>query len=277
MVDDRSSDDPDHRNLPTEVDSTVPSIARTYDYLLGGKDNFAIDREIGDKFLTDMPDAVQIALDNRAILVRAVRYMAEDAGLDQFIDLGSGLPTAENVHQVAQRVDPDAHVVYVDRDPMVLAHGRALLEENANTTVVQADIRDPEQILGHPDTRRLIDFSRPVGLIACAILHHILDTENPGDVLAALRAAVPTGSHLFLTHFRDLGTPESDQAQAILLKAFGRGVWRTDEEIAAFFTGWDLVEPGIVPVAHWHPDAEPEDEPLTVWQKQIVGGVGVKP
>ena len=275
MADDGPSDEQAYQVPPNEVDTTVPSIARTYDYLLGGKDNFAIDREIGDKFLTDMPDAVQIALDNRAILARAVRHLADEAALDQFIDLGSGLPTAENVHQVAQRVNPDARVVYVDRDPMVLAHGRALLEENANTTVVGADIRDPAQVLDHPDTRRLIDFSRPVGLIACAILHHVLDTENPGDVLATLRAAVPTGSHLFLTHFRDLGTPESDQAQAVLLKAFGRGVWRTDEEIAAFFTGWRLLDPGIVPVAHWRPEAEPE--PLSIWQKQIAGGIGAKP
>jgi SAM-dependent methyltransferase len=255
-------------------DPAIQNIARTYDYLLGGKDNFPVDREVGEIFIQQFPGAVQIALDNRACLVRAVTLMASELGIGQFIDLGSGLPTADNVHQVAQRENPQAAVVYVDIDPVVLAHGRALLEENAATRVVQADIRHPEQVLSDPDLRDLIDMARPVAVIASAVLHHLLEEEHPLEVIRTFRDAVPAGSCVFVSHFRTLGDPDSAALEEVMLEAFGRGTWRTDAQIAEYFGGTQLVEPGIVPCAWWRPGT-PAGE-LTPYQRLIVAGLGRK-
>jgi len=255
-------------------DPDVPSIARTYDYLLGGKDNFPVDRGIGEIFLQRFPGAVKIAQDNRACLVRAVKFMAGDLGIDQFIDLGSGLPTADNVHQVAQRENPEAKVFYVDNDPIVLAHGRALLAENANTTVIQADLRMPKEILFHPEVQEMIDFTRPIGLIASAILHHFLDEENPGAAIGEFRDAVPSGSYLFVSHFRSVGDPAARKLEEVMLEAFGRGVWRTDEEIGEYFGDMTLVEPGIVPCAMWRTTVKAAD--LDPYQRLIAAGLGGK-
>ena len=257
---------------PAPFDPEIPSIARTYDYLLGGKDNYPADREVGEIFIQRFPGAVQIALDNRGCLVRAVDYMAREAGLDQFIDLGSGLPTADNVHQVAQRANPQARVVYVDNDPIVLAHGRALLVENQHTTVLRADIRQPEQILKAEELRALVDLGRPVGIIASAILHHITDEEDPLGLVRTFRAVAPAGSCLFVSHFRTLGDPDSAALEEVMLEAFGRGTWRTTEQIAEYFDGTKLVEPGIVPCAQWRPAKEPGE--LTAYQRLIVAGLG---
>jgi SAM-dependent methyltransferase len=255
-------------------DPNTPSIARTYDYLLGGKDNYPVDREIGEIFIQKFPGAVQIAKDNRACLVRAVTYIAGELGVDQFIDLGSGLPTANNVHQVAQRINPGARVAYVDNDPIVLAHGRAMLEENDNTKVVAADIRHPAQILDDPELLGLIELNRPVAVIASAILHHLLDEDDPIGVIRAFTAVTPPGSCLFVSHFRTLADPESAALEAVMLQAFGRGVWRTDEQIAGYFAGLQLVEPGIAACAQWRPDADPGE--LTSYQRLIAAGLGVK-
>ncbi|HLJ99545.1 MAG TPA: SAM-dependent methyltransferase [Streptosporangiaceae bacterium] len=257
---------------PPAFDPEVPSIARTYDYLLGGKDNFPADRAVGDIFKNRFPGAVQIALDNRACLIRAVRYMTEDLGIRQFIDFGSGLPTADNVHQVAQRTAPDTAVVYVDNDPLVLAHGRALLAENPQTTVVAADIRRPAQVLAAAEVRALIDFSRPVGMILSAILHHVLATEDPPGLVQTVRDAMPAGSCLFVSHFRTLGDESSRELEAVMIEAFGRGVWRSTEEIQAYFGDLRLVEPGVVPCALWRPDEPPGE--LTPWQQLIIAGLG---
>jgi hypothetical protein len=253
----------------------VPSIARTYDYLLGGKDNYPVDREIGEVFLQKFPGAVQIALDNRACLVRAVTFIAAELGISQFIDLGSGLPTADNVHQVAQRASPAARVVYVDNDPVVLAHGRAMLAEDDFTVVVRADIREPRQILSDPAVRGLIDFGRPVAVIASAILHHLHDEEDPLAVISALCAATPAGSCLYVSHFRTLGDPDSAALEAVMVEAFGRGVWRTDEQIGKFFGDMRLTTPAIVPCVRWLPDSDPGE--LTTYQHLIVAGLGRKP
>lgn len=252
----------------------VPSIARTYDYLLGGKDNYPVDREIGEIFIKKFPGAVQIALDNRACLVRAVTYIASELGITQFIDLGSGLPTADNVHQVAQRAKASARVVYVDNDPIVLAHGRAMLAEDEHTIVVKADIRQPDQILNDQAVKDLIDFGRPVAVVASAVLHHLLDEEDPLGAIRTMRDATPTGSCLFVSHFRTLGDADSAALEAVMLEAFGRGVWRTSEQIGEFFGDMRLVEPGIVPCARWRPDADPGD--LTLYQQLIAAGVAVK-
>ena len=255
-------------------DPEVPSIARTYDYLLGGKDHFPADRELGEVFIKQFPGAVAIALDNRACLVRAVSYLAGELGIGQFLDLGSGLPTADNVHQVARRANPAACVAYVDNDPVVLAHGRALLAEDEQTIVVRADITDPRAVLATPEVRALLDFSRPVAVIASAVLHHVTDAEDPLGVITALRDAAPAGSFLFVSHFRTLGDPDSAALEEVMLEAFGRGVWRTDAQIAEYFAGTELVEPGIVPCAQWHPDEDPGE--LTDYQRLIVAGLGRK-
>ena len=255
-------------------DPNVPSIARTYDYLLGGKDNYPVDREIGEVFIKKFPGAVQIALDNRACLARAVTYIAGDLGISQFIDLGSGLPTADNVHQVAQRADPGARVVYVDNDPIVLAHGRAMLLEDEQTVVIRADIRQPAQILFDPMVSDLIDFDRPVAVIASAVLHHVLDEEDPLGAVRAMVDATPAGSCLFVSHFRTLGDPDSAALEAVMLEAFGRGVWRSTEQIGEFFADMRLTEPGIVPCALWRTDTDPEE--LTLYQRLIAAGLGLK-
>jgi SAM-dependent methyltransferase len=253
-------------------DPEVPSIARVYDYLLGGKDHFPADREVGEIFVSRFSGAVAIAQDNRACLIRAVRYIATDLGIDQFLDLGSGLPTADNVHEVAQRANPAARVGYVDIDPVVLAHGRALLQEDDQTVVISANIADPPSVLGDPELRTLLDFSRPVAIIASAILHHLTDEEDPLGVIGAFKDALPEGSCLFVSHFRTLGDPESAELEAVLQEAFGRGAWRNDEQIAGYFAGTDLIEPGIVPCARWHPAADPGE--LTGYQRLIVAGLG---
>ena len=183
------------------IDVSKPSIARAYDVVLGGKDNYAVDRQVVGEMLKIVPDLPQVATYNRQILIRGVRYLVREAGIRQFLDLGSGLPTVQNTHQVAQAIAPDARVVYVDNDPIVLAHGRALLEENENTAVVTADLRDPGAVLDHPDVNRLIDFSQPVGLMLVGITHHLHDDEDPEGIAKAYIDAIPSGSYLFLTAF----------------------------------------------------------------------------
>jgi hypothetical protein len=259
---------------PPSFNPEVPSIARTYDYVLGGKDNFPADRAIGDIFLQQFPGAAAIAVDNRECLIRAVRFISAELGISQFLELGSGLPAADNVHEVARRVNPATRVVYVDNDPLVLAHGRALLAEDDQTVVTWADITDPASVLELPELHELLDLSRPVAVMMGAVLHHLLDEENPLGVVEAVRAAIPAGSSLFISHFRTLGDPESAKMEAVMHETFGRGIWRADEEIAEYFSGTDLVSPGIVPCAGWHPDNGPAE--LTGYQQLIVAGLGIK-
>ncbi|MFG2679707.1 SAM-dependent methyltransferase [Streptomyces sp. NPDC048392] len=267
----------------SSIDSTRPSIARVYDYLLGGKDNYAVDREIGDVFRRDLPGSVAIAFANRAALTRAVGEIVTTTGVRQFIDLGSGLPTADNVHQVAQRRAPDARVVYVDTDPQVLVHGRALLEENDRTRVVPVDVRDPERVRSHPDTLELIDFGRPVAVMFSAILHHVNDEEDPAGIVRFWRDQVPPGSHFFVSHFRCGNNPETAEAEKVLQGTFGRGRWRTDEEIEALLDGLEILDPGIVPASLWRsapgggPHNGDEGRELTVWERLIAAGMARKP
>jgi hypothetical protein len=266
----------------TSIDPTRPSIARVYDYLLGGKDNYAVDREIGDVFRRDLPGSVAIAFANRAALTRAVREIARTTGIRQFVDLGSGLPTADNVHEVAQRHAPESHVVYVDNDPQVLVHGRALLEKNERTRVVPGDVRDPEAIRTHPDTAELIDFTRPVAVILSAILHHVNDDEDPAGIVRYWREHVPSGSYFFISHFRSGDNPETAEAEAVLQQTFGRGRWRTDAEIASLLDGLEILDPGIVPASLWRPDDTDstrdigQGRELTVWEHLIAAGLARK-
>ncbi|GAB3822682.1 SAM-dependent methyltransferase [Kribbella italica] len=258
------------------VDQTRPSIARTYDYLLGGKDNFAVDRALGDKFIKDLPGSQAIAHDNRAALIRAVREIVTTTKVRQFVDLGSGLPTADNVHQVAQRYTPETKVVYVDNDPVVLAHGRALLEENERTTVLQADLRDAESIYTSGQTGALIDFGKPVAIVLSAVLHHLNDDEDPAALVRFWAERIASGSYVFISHFRSENDPRSAEMQELLQGSLGRGRWRTDDEIRALFgAGLEVLEPGIVPAAEWRPE-QPVDD-LTDWERLIAAGLAVKP
>jgi hypothetical protein len=252
----------------------VPSIARTYDYMLGGKDHLPVDRETGETFLKRFPGVADIALDNRACLERAVRHIASELGVAQFLDLGCGMPAEHNVHEVAQRVNPAARVGYVDFDPMALVHGRALLQEDDQTVVVDADITDPQSVLGNPELRALLDFSHPVAVIASAVLHHLTDDEQPLETISAFTGAIAEGSCLYVSHFRSLGDPDSAELQAVFGETLGRGAWRTDEQIAGYFEGTELAGPGIVPCARWHPDTGPGE--LTSYQHLIVAGLGLK-
>ncbi|MFC4588769.1 SAM-dependent methyltransferase [Sphaerisporangium corydalis] len=267
--------------LSPEIDTTKPSISRVYDYLLGGKDNFAVDREVGEMALRIAPDAKAAGQANRRFLRRVVRHLTAEAGIRQFLDLGSGLPSQGNVHEVAQEADPSARVVYVDNDPIVLAHGRAVLAAGGNTAVIQADVREPEAILRHPRVREFIDFSRPVGLLLFSILHHFNDDEDPAGVAATLRDALPSGSHVALSHFCNPGAAHPEAAEQALAaeKVFndnlGTGRWRTREEILAYFGDLDVLEPGLVPLAEWRPEpGDTFDRTLTYYT--YVGGVARK-
>ncbi|WP_055588576.1 SAM-dependent methyltransferase [Streptacidiphilus griseoplanus] len=238
---------------PTGVDTSVPSIARVYDAMLGGKDNFAVDREVAERIRKVLPITREGAWEHREALARGVRYLASQ-GIDQFLDLGSGLPTAQNTHQVAQAACPGAHVVYVDNDPMVLAHGRALLAGDDCTEVVTADLREPEDVLSRPEVRRLIDLDRPLGLLMVGVVHHLADDEDPAGLVKRYLDATAPGSHLFLTHFRSQ-PPTTDALERVFLSMLGSGRFRTQEEIEALFGDLEMVDPGVVALPLWRPDA----------------------
>lgn len=270
-----------NEKAPPGVDPSRPSIARVYDYMLGGKDNFAVDRAAGEAALRITPDGPEAARACRAFLRRVVRYLTATAGIRQFLDLGSGLPTQGNVHEIAHAVDPEVRVVYVDNDPMALAHGRALLADARTTTVVEADIREPERLLANPEVRALIDFDQPVGLLMLAILHHLHDDEDPAGVARRFQAALPAGSYLALSHFHDPGDahPEVSRRARAVEKVFnetlGTGRWRTHREILTYFGDLELLPPGLVPLAEWRPDGT-EQARQTDTYHTIVGGVARK-
>ena len=255
-------------------DTSVAHVARVYDYWLGGTDNFAADRVAGDQAIAAYPDIVFSVRANRAFLARAVRYLAADAGIRQFLDIGSGIPTANNTHEVAQSVAPGTRVVYVDKDPIAAAHARALLSGSpaGQTSYIDADVRDTEQILNVAGGT--LDFSRPVAIMLMAMLQHIDDADAPSAIVAKLLDAVPAGSYLALSH------PASDiEAEAMgemaqrLNKLMAEKVtFRGQAEVARFFDGLEMVEPGLVRVQEWRPSSEIEaNSPAALW-----GGVGHK-
>jgi S-adenosyl methyltransferase len=274
MSDDASWMNVDAEHAPAGIDVSKPSIARVYDAILKGKDNFAADRAVAEMAHRAFPDGGEAAFINRRMLGRAVRYMAGE-GMDQFLDLGSGLPTVQNTHQIAQAVSPHARVVYVDNDPVVLAHGRALLAENEFTTVVTADLREPDLILANPEIASFLDLSRPVGLIMNAVIHHVLDEENPQGIIDTYKERIAPGSYLLLTHFSN-SSPEARELEAVLLRTLGRGQLRTREEITRFFDGLEIIEPGIVYLPLWRPD-RPVSDRLDISGLLYMGGVGRKP
>jgi S-adenosyl methyltransferase len=248
-----------------------------YDYLLGGKDNFAADRALGDQMIASLP-AVQVGVRaQRDVLGRVVRYLVREAGLRQLLDIGSGLPTAENVHEIAQDVEPSTRVVYLDNDPVVLSHAKALLADDKATFVADGDLRDPAGLLANPDVRGHLDWDQPVGLLMCGILHYILDDENPVDIVSTLYQALPHGSYVFIHHLLQLDDPATAILQAQMRQGVGRAQFRTLDQVRVLFDGLEFVEPGLVLVPDWRPDpGTPEVRHHPVLQ-MACAGVARKP
>jgi len=248
---------PSGGGLPPEIDPTRPQTARMYDYLLGGKDHFDIDRETMETGLRSWPGARVFAQENRRFLARAVEYLTREAGVRRFLDIGSGLPSANNVHEVAQRFAPDSRVVYVDNDPLVMAHAQVLLTSGlaGRTAFIQADLRQPDTILANPVLRDTLDFSQPVALMLNAILHFIHDDDEPGAIVSTLMAALPPGSYLVSTHVTAELDPDSVHGLERIYRAGGlwAGARTGDEFRRMFFDELDLVPPGLVPITDWHP------------------------
>ncbi len=262
---------PDREPLPY-IDPSVPSMARAYDFMLGGKDNYLADRAFIESAEKRMPGVHLTAKLNRAFVIRAVRYLAAELGFTQFLDLGSGLPTVENVHQVAQRYTPTAKVVYVDNDPSVLAHGRSLLESNPYTVYVQADLRDADEVIG--EAGGWLDFLEPVAVLATGVLFFV--QESPGEVMGAYAEHLVPGSALAITHTSSEHLPKAIQDE--MRTAYPTGgtatgmVPRGIPEIMGAFCGWPLVEPGLVNVVDWKPDGPGGDTVLP-----MLGGMAIRP
>jgi S-adenosyl methyltransferase len=239
----------------SKFDLNTPNVARMYDYYLGGKDNFAVDREAAEKALEFAPQIRLAAEHNRAFLGRAVRHLAE-AGVRQFLDIGAGLPTQSNVHEVAQGAAPGARVVYVDNDPVVLAHGRAILGGAKNVHIVQADLRRPEEILDNPEVAERLDFGEPLAILLVAIVHFLQDADEPEAIVARFRAALPAGGYLVLSHVCGEAHPQSvPGVTEVYRRSSTPIVARGADRIEGFFGDLELVEPGVVNVAQWRPDS----------------------
>jgi hypothetical protein len=261
--------------VPEGLDITVPSAARMYDYALGGDHNFEVDRTYADRAEQAWPGIRLLAHANRAYLERAVRYLVA-AGVRQFLDIGSGIPTLGNVHEVAQDVAPDARVVYVDVDPVAVSHSAAILADNPRANVIQGDLRRPTEIIYHPDVLELLDFSQPVAVLLIAVLHFVGDDDDPAGLIAQLVSGLQPGSYVALSH--GTPTPELEEQQERVRRLYNRTPTpvhlRTPEQVGELLGGLDLVAPGIVPATDWHPDPEDADEPD---QPAVLAAVARKP
>ncbi len=261
---------------PGGIDVTRPNVARIYDYLLGGKDNFAADRKAAKRLIEAIPDVAEIARDNRSFLGRVVRHLAIEGGIRQFLDLGSGLPTQANVHELAQGVAPDTRVVYVDNDPVVASHGRALLASGDQVGMVFGDLRDPASILRAPDVLALLDRAEPLAVLCTSTLHFIADEAEPHRIIAEYRDHLAPGSYLAISHgtLEDGPTGEGEKAEGVYRQASSQLHVRPLPDVLRFFDGFELVEPGLAWIAEWRP--EPGTAP-TGRQHSMRGGVGRKP
>ncbi len=261
------------------IDPSVPHPARRYDYWLGGKDNFAADRRSGDAVAAAYPAIRTTVIENRRFMQRATRYLAETAGVRQFLDIGTGIPTSPNMHEIAQQVAADSRIAYVDNDPIVLAHARALLTSapEGATAYVDADLRDPERILNHPGIRATIDLDRPVGLMLVAILHFLTD-DDPYGITRRLIEALPPNSYVVISHATTDLVPREVAATAapVTTSSMIDMTFRTRDEFAAFFDGLELVPPGISPVTEWRPDTPPEQRTPAA-QASMYAAVARKP
>jgi SAM-dependent methyltransferase len=258
---------------PQTIDIERPSVARMYDYYLGGSHNFAVDRAAAQQMIAAVPEAPLMAQANRAFLRRAVRLLI-DAGIRQFLDIGSGIPTVGNVHEIAQQSAPDARVVYVDIDPVAVAHSREILAGNDFATAIQEDLRRPREILDHPEVRKLIDFAQPVAVMIVAVLHFVPDSDDPAGVMATIRDALAPGSYLTLSQASDEGRSREERADAeeIYRRTDNPLSVRNRAELARLFEGFTLLEPGVVWVPQWRPD--PPDAVDDADRAAFVGGMG---
>jgi SAM-dependent methyltransferase len=248
---------------PDIIDLETPSAARMYDYYLGGSHNFAADRELAERALKAWPETPYMCRANRAFLRRAVTFLAE-RGVDQFLDLGSGIPTSGNVHEIAEAVLPEARTVYVDCDAVAYAHGRALLAGNPRASYVQADLRDPEAVLSSPEVTRMLDLSRPVAVLMLMTLHFVPDDDDPAGIVAEYREAVAPGSYFVFSHGTNEYRPADTGGITKVYTQASHGIVPRDRaQIRDLATGWELLEPGLTDVILWRPEpAELEDDPL---------------
>ena len=269
-------------DTPVGIDPNRSSAARVYDYLLGGKDNYEVDREVAAQLADAAPGVPLIARDNRAWLGRIVRYLAGSLGIDQFLDLGSGLPTVDNTHQIAARANRNVRVVYVDYDPVVAAHGKVLLDDQASSSFVEADLTQPDEVVHHETVVKDLDFERPIAVLVLATLHNISEEHDQQQIMRAYIDALPSGSYVAISQIADPadGSPLSQKAKDLsaagLGSAMGTGQLRTHREVVDTFHGLELIEPGLVPPAEWWPDG-PLATPLQDVQRLVVGAVGRKP
>jgi hypothetical protein len=264
----------DESGGPRELKIDQPHSARIYDWFLGGKDNFAADRAAGDQIERAMPSVRLLARENRAFMTRAVRYLAAEEGVRQFLDLGTGIPTSPNLHEVAQRIAPDTRVVYADNDPIVLAHARALLigSPEGRTAYLDADLLEPEQILAAPELTETLDLTRPVALCLVAVLHFIRG-DAPFDIVRTLLAALPAGSFLVISHGTNDLNPASREASDEMRQTGVQLQPRNRDEIERFFDGLTLVDPGIQVIHRWRPEKPPV---LSDAEVNIYGAIGRK-
>ncbi|WP_035925474.1 MULTISPECIES: SAM-dependent methyltransferase [Pseudofrankia] len=266
--------------MATSSRQPVPHPARMYDYYLGGKDNYPADREAAEKPLAVLPNARIVAAEGRAFMHRTTRYLAREAGIRQFLDIGTGIPTSPNLHEVAQAIAPDARVLYVDNDPSVLTHARALLTGTSigRTAYLDADLRQPEKILGSAELADTLDLSKPVALSLIGIFHFIPDTDDPYGLIRAYLDALPSGSYLTLSQFTaDLAPEEAARAAEVYHRSGLPAVARSREQIARFFDGLEPVDPGVALIHRWRPDeAGTADEPTDA-QVSAYGALARKP
>ncbi|WP_324194146.1 SAM-dependent methyltransferase [Nocardia blacklockiae] len=257
---------------PDDIDPAVPSSARMYDYVLGGFNNFEVDRKLADWVSQTMPEVAQGARDNRAFLRRVVTFLVREAGIRQFLDLGSGIPTAGNVHEIAQRLDPDTRVAYVDIDPVAVTVSQRLLAGDPHATAVRGDLTDIAPILADPEVRGLLDFSRPVAVLLVSVLHFVPESARPADIIAELRKTLAPGSSLAISHFTHEGREEyAKRIVAMSRQTPTTTTPRTREQIEELFAGFTLVEPGLVDAVEWRPE---EPEPPTT-RSGWYAGVGM--
>jgi len=251
--------------VSASTDLSVPNAARVYDYMLGGFHNFAVDREFAEEMERILPGAHLYAGATRAFVKRSVRWLA-GCGIRQFLDIGSGIPTVGNVHEVARSAIPDARVVYVDIDPVAVAHSEAILAGDPGVRVLQADLARPDQLLSHPGIRELLDFTQPIAVLLNSVVHFLPDSANPSWVIASLRDALAPGSHLTLTHATAVQHPEAAERQRRARDLYRRTTttlyFRTPDQLRALLPGWDITHPGIVPLADWHPEPDAFPQPV---------------
>jgi S-adenosyl methyltransferase len=262
---------------PAGVNVNIPHSARIYDYWLGGKDNFAVDRQVADAMIAAIPQLRAMAAENRRFVHRVARHLVEKEGIRQFLDVGTGIPTSPNLHEVAQGIAPETRVVYVDNDPIVLAHARALMvsTEEGRSEYISADISDPEALLSHPALAGTLDLSAPVALTVIAVLMLLDDAQDPWGKVHQLMDALPSGSCLAITHpTQDFNPAEMELAVTAATRSGMVLVPRTRDDVARFFGDWKLLDPGLVPVKAWRPEGEPPADPKSAY---YWAGVARKP